>query len=435
MRAEDNRSMSPAPVTAPEASPEPASDAPAETPPALRHPFFLAHFRNLWLGSSTSMLGDQLYLVALPWLVLQLTPSGLALGTIMMTATIPRTVLMLVGGVVTDRVSPRRVLIGTALTRTILVGTVAVLVWLGAAELWHLYVLTFLFGVADAFSFPAGGALLPTLVAPQQLPRANALFQSSSVLLQMVGPAPAGLLIKGWGIASALFFDALSFLAVIAALFRIPDPPRARETVAGAPARVSMLRQIGEGLRAVWDDPPLVALTAVFAAINFFVAGPTGVGLAVLAKFQFGSATALGTFLSCFSAGTLAGVLLGGAVSNHRRGLRLIAAGTLAGLALAGIGFAAGLVAIGALLALAGSCVGFVNVQFSSWAQARVDRALLGRVYSVVSLFAIGLVPLSYAAAGMIAQWKVQGLFIAAGAALAACSALALASKAARGID
>ncbi|MDP9121992.1 MAG: MFS transporter, partial [Acidobacteriota bacterium] len=150
--------------------------------PATRHPLLLAPFRNLWLGVTVSLLGDQFYLVALPWLVLQMTGSSLALGTILMTAAIPRAALMLAGGVVTDRFSARRVLITTASTRALLVGTVAVLIWLHVIELWHLYVLTFAFGVADAFSFPAGAALVPTLVAPRQLQAANSLLQSSTVM-------------------------------------------------------------------------------------------------------------------------------------------------------------------------------------------------------------------------------------------------------------
>src|SRR3954468_15218990 len=132
--------------------------------PALRHPLRLPHFRNLWIGVTISLLGDQFYLVALPWLALQLTRSSVALGTILMTAAIPRAVLMLVGGAVTDRFSARRVLMATAAARPLLVGGVAVLVWLGLIRVWELYALGFLFGVADAFSFPAGPALMPTLV-------------------------------------------------------------------------------------------------------------------------------------------------------------------------------------------------------------------------------------------------------------------------------
>ena len=221
--------------------------------PSARHPLAIPHFRNLWLGATISLLGDQFYLVALPWLALQLTGSSLALGTLLMVAGIPRAALMLIGGAVIDRFSARRVMMTTAIVRAVLVGTVAALLWLDAIALWHLYLLTFAFGVADAFSFPAGPALMPTLVPPQQLQSANALMQTSTVTTQMLGPAPAGLLIRGFGVAAALAFDALSFLAVLVALFRIPEPPKAAPA---SGARPSMLHAIGEGLRAVRDDPP-----------------------------------------------------------------------------------------------------------------------------------------------------------------------------------
>jgi MFS family permease len=425
--------MSSAPGVPLESAPAPASKP--------RHPLSLPHFRNLWLGSTISLLGDQFYLVALPWLVLQLTGSSLALGAILMTAAIPRAALMLVGGAVTDRFSARRVLMTTAATRTVLVGTVAALIWLNVVQLWELYVLTFLFGVADAFSFPASSALTPTLVQPQQLQPANALMQGSTVLTQMIGPAPAGLIIKSWGIASAMFFDALSFLAVIVALFRIPEPVKAPASTpgapgAGAPARPSMLHSIAEGLRAVRNDPPLMSLMLVIATINICVSGPIGVGLASLAKFRFGSAAAFGTFLSCFSGGMLAGILLGGLVKRPRkRGLQFIAMSGLAGLEMIGIGLVPKFGMIATLLALMGLGVGFVNVQFSAWMQMRVERALLGRVMSVMMFSAVGLVPVSYAISGVLAHWSLRALFVSAGAVLAAASALAVTGPAARHID
>ena len=413
---------------APEPAPAPAA--------AVGHPLSRPHFRNLWLGATISLLGDQFYLVALPWLVLQMTGSSLALGTILMTAAIPRAALMLVGGAMTDRFSARRVLMSTATIRALLVGAVAALVWLRVAALWEIYVLTFIFGVADAFSFPAGPTLTPLLVEPEQLRPANAVMQSSAVLSQMVGPAPAGLLIKAFGIASALLFDALSFLAVIVALFRIPAPPPAPPAAPGTPARPSMLHSIAEGLRAVWHDPPLASLMMLFAVINICVAGPVGVGLAAVAKFRYGSAAAFGTFLSCFSGGTLLGVLLGGRVKQpRRRGLQFIVMSGLTGVELVLIGLVLKAVVIAVLLAVMGLAVGFVNVQFSSWIQLRVERALLGRVMSVLMFAAVGLIPVSYAVAGWLANWSLRALFIASGALLTIASAAALTGKAAREID
>src|ERR1051325_12229037 len=106
-----------------------------------RSVFANAHFRNLWIGGTVSAVGDQFYLVALPWLVLQLTGSNLAVGTVLMCAAIPRAVLMRGGGAVSDRIAPRRIMMTTVTTRTIFVGAVGALAWLHVIHLWHLYIL------------------------------------------------------------------------------------------------------------------------------------------------------------------------------------------------------------------------------------------------------------------------------------------------------
>src|SRR5579871_310407 len=94
-----------------------------------RHPIFNREYRYLWIGNTISLCGDQFFLVALPWLILQLTGSGAVLGSILMVEAIPRAGLMLIGGVMTDRFSPRRIMILTAVLRTLLVATLAGLVW------------------------------------------------------------------------------------------------------------------------------------------------------------------------------------------------------------------------------------------------------------------------------------------------------------------
>ncbi|HEY2291855.1 MAG TPA: MFS transporter [Thermoanaerobaculia bacterium] len=416
--------MSSEPVTAPEPVPGPA--------PRTPHPLSVPHFRNLWLGATISLLGDQFYLVALPMLGLQLTGSGLILGTLLMVAAIPRAVLMLIGGAVIDRFSARRVLMTTAAVRALLVGGVAVLVWLRLIQLWELYALTFCFGVSDAFSFPAGPALMPTLVKAEQLQSANALLHSSTVTTQTLGSFPAGWLISRWGVASALFFDAVSFLGVIAALLKIPDPPKVP-----AHARPSMLHAIAEGLRTVRHDPALLALMSIFATINLCFSGPVYVGLPLLAQFQVKPAQAFGAWLFFLSGGMLVGILFGGRIKQpRRRGLQFIVMSLLTGLELIGIGLIPTFGAIATFLALIGLGVGFVNVQFSSWIQLRVDRALLGRVMSVLMFAAVGLVPVSQGVSGVVTQWwRVPALFIGAGTLLAVASAVALTGNAARHVD
>src|SRR5262245_41806539 len=100
-----------------------AAARPAATPHPLRHTPFLL----FWIGASVSLFGDQFYVVALPWVVLQLTGSAVVMGTVAMCAGIPRAALMLMGGAVTDRISPRKVLMATASARAVLVGALALL--------------------------------------------------------------------------------------------------------------------------------------------------------------------------------------------------------------------------------------------------------------------------------------------------------------------
>jgi MFS family permease len=101
-----------------------------------RHPLFNRGFRYLWIGNTVSGCGDQFFLVALPWLILQLTGSGAVLGGIMMVEAIPRAALMLIGGAVTDRVSPRKIMILTAASRTFLVAALAALIWTNHVQVW-----------------------------------------------------------------------------------------------------------------------------------------------------------------------------------------------------------------------------------------------------------------------------------------------------------
>jgi len=396
-------------------------EAPA-LPPRPVSPLRHGPFLRWWIGASISLLGDQFYLVALPWVVLQLTGSGVAMGMVAMAAGIPRAVLMLLGGAVTDRSSPRRLLMVTATARTIFVAAIGLLLWLHALQLWHLYALAIAFGTADAFALPSAGAMLRSLVRPEQLPAANSFWQSSALLTGVVGPAAAGWLTKALGAAVAFFLDAFSFLFIIGALWTLPDPPRPQTT---AP-KSKIWTSIGEGLAHVGRDVSLRSLMLLAAVLNFCLAGPLSVGLAYLARHRFTSPTAFGLWISSVAAGTLVGMVLAGVLKSERRGVLLCSTSAILGAATACIAVLPGLWPVAALLAVMGAFSGFINVQLQAWFQQRVDRAYLGRVVSVLMLSAFGLMPLSMAAAGVAVEWSVAGTFLVAGAAVILVSAFGL---------
>jgi MFS family permease len=410
-----------------------AASIPAPAAPAVQvHPLRNANFVLWWIGATTSLVGDQFYLVALPWIVLQLTGSGVAMGTVAMCAGIPRAVLMLMGGAITDRTSPRRVLMATASARAALVAAIGVLLSRNMLELWHLYVLASAFGVADAFALPSAGPLMRRLVKPEQLPAANSLWQSSALLTGIVGPAPAGMITKTLGAASAFFLDAFSFLFVIAALWRLPDPSPVAST---GTAKPSVWSAIGEGLAYVMKDVPLRSLMLLSAVLNFCLSGPLSVGLAYIAKTRFSTPAAFGGWISSVAAGTLAGLLLAGVYKSRRRGLLLLGTSAVLGVAMACMGLLTGFWPVALLLAAMGCLSGFINVQLQSWLQQRVERAVLGRVSSVLMLSAFGLMPLSMAAAGVAVEWSASWMFAIAGGAVALVAALGALQRPVREIE
>jgi MFS family permease len=400
-----------------------------EVPSSARHPLRDRPFRRLLAGSAISRLGDQCYLVALPWVVLQITGSAVAMGTMLMTAAIPRAVLMLMGGAVADRHSPRRIMLGTASARAVFVGAVAALLGYDLLRMWQLYLLAFGFGVADAFSAPAAAAYLPSLVGREQLVPANAAMQTTAQVTSIAGPAPAGLVITALGTAWAFLLDAVSFLFIIAALWTLPDPPRA-----AAPGRPPMWHAVAEGIGHVRRDAPLLALMLLAAMLNLCVTGPMNVGLAVMAKTRFGSPAAFGAAISALAAGGLAGGVVAGVWRIRRRGRFLLAASALIGVCLGLLGCLESLPAVAAVLVLMAMAAAATNIHLAAWIQGRVDPAVRGRVLSVLMLAGVGLQPVSLALAGVLAAWSLTGMFLVAGGAMLAVTAYGAARSSVRGI-
>ncbi|WP_446745166.1 MFS transporter [Silvibacterium acidisoli] len=405
---------------------------PVGNSPVVEHPLRNRAYRQLWAGGTISSIGDQFYFVALPWLVLQLTGSSITLGTITMAAAIPRAALMLFGGALTDRISPRRIMMTTALSRALLVAAISVLLWEHSLKLWALYALALGFGTADAFAIPAAQSFLPSIVAREQLAAANSLSQSTAQLTTMVAPAPAGLFLKAFGAAWAFFIDAVSFLFILVALWRLPDPVK---PAASGAARKNMLKSIAEGVRYANKDTALRSLMLVLAVLNFAIAGPAGIGIAYLAKQEFGSATTFGLLMSALAAGGLAGSILAGLTKQRKRGLWMLGLCVAIGLCLAAFGMVHSLAAMAAILALIGGSSAFVNVQLIAWFQQRIEPAMMGRVMSLLMFSSVGLMPFSLAIAGFAIRWSASGTFLAAGAMVLLVTLLGAMSKPVREID
>ncbi len=395
----------------------------------IEHPLRNPHYRRLLIGGSISLLGDQFYFVALPWLVLQRTGSAVAMGTVMMAGAIPRAVLMLMGGVLSDRISPRKIVISTASARTVCVTIIGLLVWFHVLQTWELYALAVAFGIADAFAAPASQAFMPFLLKREQMVAASSVSQSTAQLTTILGPTPAGFVIKALGLAWAFFIDAISFLFVIAALVTLPDPPKTQA------AKKAVWHSILEGIDYVRKDVPLRSLMLLAMGMNFCLGGPIAVGLAFVTKIRFGSPAALGIVLSAFAAGSLFGTLLAGVWKIRRRGVLILSVSVVLAVCLGSIGLLARLWMTAAVLVVMGLAAGLTNVNLSAWIMQRIDATVRGRVSSVLMLAAVGLTPVSLAVAGLLIAWNLKLMFLLAAAVMLLVTVAAAIQKPVREIE
>lgn len=390
------------------------------------------NFRLLWTGEGISLIGDQLYLVALPWLVLQLTGNAFAMGTVLALAAIPRALFMLLGGALTDRFSPRVVMLASNLARFTLVATLAALTLTGVIHLWMLYAFALLFGLADAFFFPAQSAIVPKLIGNDRLQTGNALIQGTAQLSMFIGPALAGALIamldggggsasvpdmRGIGVAFAV--DAASFLASVSALLLMRLDRRKAPAEAAAKGR-SVLSSIGEGLSVLWGDRALRYYFVLIAAVNFLISGPFSVGIPVLAHTRYsGGAAAFGIILSAYGAGSLGGVLLAGSSSRpsaRRFPALMLGLTAFMGVSLMLLGVMPAIIPAAVVATLMGLAQGYVVIQFVTWLQLRTPPRMLGRMMSLLMFAVVGLAPVSSIVAGALIQVSATAVLIGAGA-------------------
>lgn len=397
------------------------------------------NFRLLWASEAVSVLGDQFHFVALSWLVISLTGSGLALGTVLIAIGVPRAILLVPMGVLADRHSPRRLMLVAHLARGAIVAVIAALVVTDLASIPALAALGALFGAVDAIYVPAQQAFLPRTVGPDRLPSANALLQGTLQLASIAGPPVAGVVIAVVGTGTAFAIDAASFgiaavfIALISAAARsaasgqAADEASMRPTVVEVPvveapadaapvAHESFLDSLRAGVRYVAADAGIRMLMLLSLVLNFALNGPAAVGMAWLAERRFDAGpTGLGLMAAGWALGALVGTVTAGNVRLERQGRTVLTAVGVSGVAMGAVGVLGWLPAVVVALAVMGVAIGYVNVIAISWLQARVEVAMLGRVMSLAMLMGFGITPLSIGLAGVLIDIDATALFVGAG--------------------
>jgi MFS family permease len=371
--------------------------ATAETFRSLR----LRNFRLFFLGQGVSMVGTWMQSVALIWLVLDRTDSGVALGVTTALQFAPVLVLSPVAGLVADRLEKRRLFLFTQAAAGLQAAAMAVLVLTGTETLPLIYALTLVFGLVTAFDQPVRRALVVELVDEAHVPNAVGLNSAVMTGSRIVGPAVAGVLIAGAGVGWCFAVNAFSYVAVLTALLRMDRLPMG--TAVPVPVVARARGQVREGFVYAWRTPHVrlpIALVAVVStfAFNFPVLLPLLAG-----RTHHGDASAFSLLYSVMSVGSLAGALV---VARRRRiGGRWLAWSAVA------YGGALTLLATAPNLTLAVAAavpVGLTGVLLLSGAnsslQLNAAPAMRGRVNALFAMVFLGSTPLGGPLAGWVAE-------------------------------
>src|SRR5213079_2803343 len=223
-------------------------------------------FRRYIIGSAISDTGTWMQVMAQGYVMSTLTNKALLLGMANLAAGLPMLLLTMVGGSAADRFDKRKILLTTQYVQIALAISIGFLIMSGKLQIWHILAFAAVLGISNSFEMPTLNALLPELVTRDEIQSAIAVDRAVFHGSRVVGPSLAGIFISVWGAASAFFFNALSFVALIIALLMIP--PRPRGTVEEEEKRASGIK---EGFRYVAKDKPSLAMIALIAATTVFI--------------------------------------------------------------------------------------------------------------------------------------------------------------------
>ncbi len=332
-------------------------------------------FRLLWLGQGTSAIGDAMTGVALTFAVLGTSGSATDLGIVLGAFTIAHAVFILAGGVWSDRLPRRLVMLTADVVRAIVQATLAALLITGNAELWHFVAIAFVTGAAESFFGPASTGLIPQTISVARLQQANGLIALTRSGSYIFGPALSGVLVATVGAGWVFAIDAASFVAsaLFLSLLRVPLPP--------VPERQSFRADLAHGWREVRSRQWVWASLIAFGIGNMAWGAMSVLG-PVVAEREFGGATTWGLLSA---AGGIGGVLGGVLVLRWRPRRPLLTSHHV--ILVFGVQLFAFAVPIPvpALLALSFLGVLAVVVANTIWEtvlQAKVPRASLSRVSS-----------------------------------------------------
>ncbi|MGI8857740.1 MAG: MFS transporter, partial [Thermomicrobiales bacterium] len=357
-------------------------------------------YRLLWWGMIVSNIGTWMQMVAQGYLVYQLTDSPLMLGLVGFVRAVPVFTFSLFAGVVADRVDRRKLLIVTQTLAGVFALVLGILTSMGIITVWMIMVLAFCSAAVAAFDNPTRQALVPDIVGKEYIANAVALQSAAFNGTGILGPSLAGLALGFIGIAACFFINAISFLAVIIALFLMSSVPNR------VLRKQTMFQNLREGFGYVRSNRTVAALLLLIALVGLLGRPYTQLMPAVQRDVLHVGATGLGILMAFSSIGALIGALAIASLSNFKyRGLLLMGSIVVFGVALISFSLSRSFPLSLGLLVLVGGGATMSMSTTNMLLQLNVPGEFRGRILSMYTMIAMGMMPLGSMLLGTIADF------------------------------
>jgi MFS family permease len=363
---------------------------------ALRHPNY-----KLWfIGQLVSLVGTWMQITAQGFLIYQLTKSPVFLGYVGVASGLPSLFFTLYAGVVSDRISRRRLIVITQTSMMVLAFIQATLVFTGLIQPWHILVLAALLGIANAFDAPARQSFVIELVDREDLTNAIALNSTMFNMATVVGPSVAGFAYALVGPGWCFIINGISFIAVIIALALMK-----LTKMEAVPATGNALAQVQEGLQYIAKNRLIIGLFVMVGAVGIFGSGLFTLTPAWSVDILHGDASTNGLMLSARGLGSMIGGLLIAGLSRYQvRGKALSFGGLAMPFVMAGFALVSNIPASLLFICLIGFFFMLVINNANAMTQTSLPDNLRGRVMSVYVMVFFGAQPIGAFLAGLLAE-------------------------------
>src|SRR2546429_552937 len=348
-------------------------------------------FRRYIIGSAISDTGTWMQVMAQGWVMATLTNKAILLGLVQLAAGLPMLALTMVGGSAADRFDKRKILLITQYVQIGIAVSIGLLIWTNHIAIWQVFIFAAIQGVSNSFEMPTLSALVPELVNRDEIQGAISLDRSVFHGSRMVGFSLAGILIKAWGMASAFFVNALSFVALIIAILSLP--PRRRGTAEEEEKRASGIK---EGFRYIANDRPSLAMLVLIATQSFCIFPIITVMMPLYGRLVLHlGADQVGLLMGASAVGSVVGSLfLIGLPRDKRVPLMMINAAAVTG-AIFGLARAPSFYIATALMIINSLGLATNFGLCSTIVQERAPDYLRGRVSAVFMLSFVGIMPIA----------------------------------------